>query len=94
MQEREETFTIKVEEGKVAEVGEQAFLRRAKDLGDLIRRFSDYVPDVNLTFTRHDQPACQLDYYHRDRMVELAQLGDCASMPACLSRAPLSSPRG
>ncbi|KPV74647.1 glycosyltransferase family 90 protein [Rhodotorula graminis WP1] len=78
MQERDETFTIQVTDGKVAEVGEQAFLRRAKDLGDLIRRFSDYVPDVNLTFTRHDQPACQLDYYHRDRMVELAQLGECA----------------
>ncbi|BGP40133.1 hypothetical protein JCM10450v2_004112 [Rhodotorula kratochvilovae] len=76
MQERDETFTIQVEEGKVAEVGGQAFLRRAKDLGDLIRRFSTYVPDVNLTFTRHDQPACQLDYYHRDRMVELANLGE------------------
>ncbi|GAA5896049.1 hypothetical protein JCM8208_007515 [Rhodotorula glutinis] len=76
MQERDETFTIQITDGKVAEVGGQAFLRRAKDLGDLIRRFSDYVPDVNLTFTRHDQPACQLDYYHRDRMVELAQLGE------------------
>ncbi|GAA5996568.1 uncharacterized protein JCM10292_003058 [Rhodotorula paludigena] len=76
MEEREETFTIKIADGKVAETGEQAFLRRAKDLGDLIRRFSAYAPDVNLTFTRHDQPACQLDYFHRDRMVELADLGD------------------
>lgn len=76
MQDREETFTIKVTDGVVEETGEQAFLRRAKDLGDLIERFSAHVPDVNLTFTRHDQPACQLDWYHRDRMVELARLGE------------------
>ncbi|GAA6025765.1 hypothetical protein JCM10207_000786 [Rhodosporidiobolus poonsookiae] len=73
MQQREETFTIQVQNGEVAEVGEQAFLRRAKDLGDLIRRFSAHVPDVNLTFTRHDQPACQLDWFHKERMSELAQ---------------------
>ncbi|BGP55771.1 hypothetical protein JCM8202v2_003378 [Rhodotorula sphaerocarpa] len=76
MQEREETFTIKVTDGVVEETGEQAFLRRAQDLGDLIDRFAAHVPDVNLTFTRHDQPACQVDWYHRDRMVELARLGE------------------
>ncbi|GAA5908906.1 hypothetical protein JCM6882_005480 [Rhodosporidiobolus microsporus] len=76
MQDREESFTIQVKEGKVSETGEQAFLARAKDLGDLIRRFSQFVPDVNLTFTRHDQPACQLDWAVRDRMTELAQQGE------------------
>ncbi|BGP16351.1 hypothetical protein JCM10213_004892 [Rhodosporidiobolus nylandii] len=76
MQERDETFTIQVTDGKVAEVGEQAFLRRAKDLGDLIARFSQFVPNVNLTFTRHDQPACQLDWFHKERMIELAQQGE------------------
>ncbi|GAA5873960.1 hypothetical protein JCM8547_001588 [Rhodosporidiobolus lusitaniae] len=76
MQDREESFTIKVKEGKTTEEGEQAFLRRAKDLSDLVARFSEYVPDVNLTFTRHDQPACQLDYAVKERMMELAQTGD------------------
>ncbi|GAA5953962.1 hypothetical protein JCM21900_003066 [Sporobolomyces salmonicolor] len=76
MQDRDETFTIRVTAGKVTEVGEQAFLRRAKDLGDLISRFSAHVPDVNLTFTRHDQPACQLDWFHKERMIELAQMGE------------------
>ncbi|GAA5979810.1 hypothetical protein JCM5350_002056 [Sporobolomyces pararoseus] len=76
MQERAETFTIKVEDGKTREEGEQAFLKRAKDLSDLISRFSQHVPDVNLTFTRHDQPACQLDWYHKERMIELAQMGE------------------
>ncbi|BGP24779.1 glycosyltransferase family 90 protein [Rhodotorula toruloides] len=76
MQERAETFTIKVTDGKTTEEGEQAFLRRAKDLSDLISRFSAHVPDVNLTFTRHDQPACQLDVFHKERMLELAALGE------------------
>lgn len=77
MEEREETFTIRVTDGEVYEDGEQAFLRRAQDLGDLIARFSQHVPDVNLTFTRHDQPACQLGWFHKERMVELAALGEC-----------------
>lgn len=77
MEEREETFTIQVKKGRVELHGEQAFLRRAKDLGELISRFSDHVSDLNLTFTRHDQPACQLGWFHKERMVELAEVGDC-----------------
>ncbi|GAA5975950.1 hypothetical protein JCM11641_002847 [Rhodosporidiobolus odoratus] len=76
MEERAETFTVQVANGKVEEVGEQAFLRRAKDLGDLVGRFSAHVPDVNLTFTRHDQPACQLDWFAKEKMTELAQQGE------------------
>lgn len=77
MQQREETFTISVETGAIVLTGEQAFLRRAKDLGDLMSRFSAHVPDVNLTFTRHDQPACRLEWTHKERMIELAGMGDC-----------------
>lgn len=83
MQDRAETFTLKVEDGKTREEGEQAFLKRAKDLADLISRFSQHVPDVNMTFTRHDQPACQLDWYHKERMIELAQMGECEFEPSC-----------
>jgi hypothetical protein len=79
MEEREETFTIQIADGTVTEEGEQAFLRRAKDLGDLMARFSSHVPDVNLTFTRHDQPACQLGWFHKEKMIELAELGECES---------------
>lgn len=80
MEDRDETFTIQIKQGHVELHGEQAFLRRAKDLGDLISRFSSHVADVNLTFTRHDQPACQLGYFHKERMIELAGLGDCESI--------------
>lgn len=78
MQQRAETFTIRINKGKVEVHGEQAFLRRAKDLADLIGRFSEHVPDINMTFTRHDQPAVRLGYAARERMVELARLGDRA----------------
>lgn len=76
MEEREETFTINVENGRVALEGEYAHLERAKDLGDLIARFSKHIGDVKLSFTRHDQPACQLGWNHKERMIELAAMGD------------------
>ena len=77
MQIREETFSINVKDGNTTISGEQAQLARARDLGNLIQRFSAHVPDINMTFTRHDQPACQLDWYHKERMIELAELGEC-----------------
>ena len=77
MQDREETFTIEIFDGKVDIWGEQATLRRAIDLGDLMARFSMYVGDSNYTFTRHDQPACALGWYHKEKMVELAAMGEC-----------------
>lgn len=79
MQVREETFTIRMQDGQVWEEGEQAFLRRAKDLRNLINRFASTVPhvEVNMTFTRHDQPAVRLGWHKRERMVELAELGEC-----------------
>ncbi|KAM0791268.1 hypothetical protein ACM66B_005744 [Microbotryomycetes sp. NB124-2] len=78
MQAREETFTIRMEDGQVWEEGEQAFLRRAKDLRNLINRFAATIPDVelNMTFTRHDQPAVRLGWHHRERLKELAELGE------------------
>ncbi|KAK4056641.1 hypothetical protein OIO90_002193 [Microbotryomycetes sp. JL221] len=78
MQQREETFTIRMQDGQVWEEGEQAFLRRAKDLRNLINRFAAMVPDLdlNMTFTRHDQPAVRLGWHHRERLKELAELGE------------------
>ena len=77
MQDREETFTLQIEDGKVYIAGEQAELSRAKDLGELLSRFSAYVPNLNLTMTRHDLPACRLGWYEKERLIELAELGEC-----------------
>ena len=81
--ERAETFTLLVDpkrtdEYKVTFHGEEAKLKRAKDLGDLVNRFAKDLPAiVNLTFTKHDQPACALGYQHKERLHELAAEGDC-----------------
>lgn len=81
--ERPETFTVLADpniEGdyKITYHGEEAKLRRAKDLGDLVNRFAKWLPaTVNLTFTKHDQPACALGYQHKERLLELAAEGDC-----------------
>lgn len=80
MEIREETFTISINSGKVTLTGEYAALQRAIDLGDLISRFSSHVGDVNLTFTRHDQPAVQLGWHQKEKMLELARTGECEDL--------------
>ena len=81
--ERAETFTLLVDPSQSGDQiityhGQEAKLRRAKDLGDLVNRFSSQLPaTVNLTFTKHDQPACALGYQHKERLHELAAEGDC-----------------
>jgi hypothetical protein len=81
--ERAETFTLMVdpdrkEDLKITIHGEEAHLRRATDLATLIERFSKWLPGmVNVTFTKHDQPACALGYQHKERLLELASEGDC-----------------
>lgn len=81
--ERAETFTLLVDpkapgSDKISFHGEERQLKRAKDLGLVIDRFAKDLPaQVNLTFTKHDQPACALGYQHRERLLELAAEGDC-----------------
>lgn len=77
MQNRADTFTVRIVRGSVELEGEQAFLDRALDFGELVERFSSQVADINITFTRHDQPACQLDWFQKERMLHLASMGDC-----------------
>lgn len=80
---REQTFTINVDpkaadEDRVFYTGEEAELKRASDLGELIATFAKDLPaTVRLTFTKHDQPACQLGWEHKQRMIELADQGEC-----------------
>lgn len=80
---RAETFTINVDpsrpgEKKIIISGEEGHLRRATDLAALIERFSKDLPaESNITFTKHDQPACALGYQHKERLLELVTEGDC-----------------
>lgn len=80
---RAETFTLNIDpslsgEHKITITGEEAKLKRATDLAALIERFSADLPgNVNITFTKHDQPACALGYQHKERLLELVSEGDC-----------------
>jgi len=80
---RAETFTLNIDpslpgEHKITITGEEAKLKRATDLAALIERFSGSLPgNVNITFTKHDQPACALGYQHKERLLELVSEGDC-----------------
>lgn len=77
MTEREGTFTMNVKDGSVHLTGPEASLKRALDLAKLVERFAGQMPDdFVMSFTREDQPAVQLGYFHKERMIELAQIGE------------------
>jgi hypothetical protein len=82
MMERPETFTIHVDPSApvaVTYTGEEAHLERATDLGELIGLFAKDMPaKVQLTFTKHDNPAVALGWEQKDKLVELARENECA----------------
>lgn len=96
MQEREHTFTLSLRNGHVTRHGPNPDLRRAKDMQNLMQKFSKLLPsgsEVNLTFIIDDQPAVMLPWNQKERMLELASQGECESLsfpskawqiPACL----------
>lgn len=84
MQEREHTFTLSIRNGKVSRHGQHAELRRAKDMANLLSKFSKHVPgEVNMTFIIDDQPAVMMGWNQKERMLELARQGECASISKC-----------
>lgn len=88
---REQTFTININpsarpKDRVFYTGEEAKLKRASDLGEIIETFAKDLPSpVRLSFTKHDQPACQLGWEHKQRMIELAGQGECELRSSALS---------
>lgn len=78
MQDREHTFTLSIKDGRVSRHGEHAELRRAKDMANLLSKFSKHVPgEVNMTFIIDDQPAVMMGWNQKERMLELARQGEC-----------------
>ncbi|CAH7676894.1 family 90 glycosyltransferase [Phakopsora pachyrhizi] len=80
--ERPETFTLSVQDRKVRITGSEAKLARAKDLASLIEIFIDKLPIddhsnlFNMTFTKHDQPAVQMTWSRKQKMNDMADLGE------------------
>lgn len=92
VQDRPESFTIHIDpDGEllggqtVTYQGPEASLKRATDLGDLIRRFAGELPaEIQMTFTKHDQPACLLTWEHKTKMLDRASEGECQCVPLLL----------
>lgn len=84
MQEREHTFTLAMKPGhRTTAHGQWGHIRRATDIASLFDFFADEVPrDINTTFIVDDNPAVMLSYAQKDRMVELAGLGECEYLPS------------
>ena len=81
MQDREHTFTLHIQSGKVSITGPFAHIRRAKDIADLISRFSETLPhDMSMTFIMDDQPAVMLEHERKTRMLEVSAQGECTSL--------------
>ncbi|EGG11221.1 family 90 glycosyltransferase [Melampsora larici-populina 98AG31] len=86
--ERPETFTLSIpikSNQNVTISGPEAHLVRATDLANLINLFVDLLPldehqsVYNLTFTKHDQPAVQMTYSRKQKMLDLADAGEYLS---------------
>ncbi|EFP88072.2 uncharacterized protein PGTG_12519 [Puccinia graminis f. sp. tritici CRL 75-36-700-3] len=83
--ERPETFTLTINStAPVLISGKEGHLARAKDLAKLINLFVHLLPQnsgsinhlLNLTFTKHDQPAVQMTWPRKQKMVEMAEAGE------------------
>ncbi|POW15540.1 hypothetical protein PSTT_02097 [Puccinia striiformis] len=78
--ERPETFTLTISKPKTIISGGEGHLARAKDLAKLIDLFGAALPEnsarLNLTFTKHDQPAVQMTYSRKQKMIEMADAGE------------------
>jgi len=80
--ERPETFTLTVNStNPILITGKEGHLARAKDMAKLINLFVNRLPPssskiYNLTFTRHDQPAVQMTWARKQKMIEMAEAGE------------------
>jgi hypothetical protein len=82
MQDREHTFTIALHPKALQPdlYGPHANLKRASDLASLYTMFGSTIPEpINMTFVIDDNPAVMLPFSQKDRMNELADLGECGS---------------
>ena len=77
MQDRQHTFTLALSNGRVLRLGDHSELRRCSDLAAIIERFAKHIThEVNITFIIDDQPAIMLPWAEKNRMIELAGMGE------------------
>jgi hypothetical protein len=73
------TFTMVIKDGHVEVLGAHALDGRAKDQLALMKRWAQYVPDVNITMSAHDGPSIMMDHGTRMKHIDAAKKGTSAS---------------
>jgi hypothetical protein len=71
------TFTMNIKGGEVTITGAHKDDGRAKDQAALMKRWTQWVPDVNVTMSAHDGPSIMMDDRGRTKHVEAAKKGVC-----------------
>ncbi|KAK4054449.1 hypothetical protein OIV83_000943 [Microbotryomycetes sp. JL201] len=89
------TFTMQVRNGRNQIIGAHSGDGRAKDQAELMKRWTKYLPDVNITMSAHDGPSIVMDHRGKTRHLEAAKKGpeyDEVDEDAGLWGFPLSCP--
>lgn len=73
------TFTMAISNGQVEIVGAHKADGRAKDQAALMKKWVQWVPDVNITMSAHDGPSIMMDDRGRQKHIAAAKKGVCES---------------
>lgn len=95
-------ITLMIIDGKVQVAGTFAQHPRALDQSGLMKRWTQWVDDVNITMSGHDGPSIMMDWGTRQMHLDAAKQGKRESFPkpghvrgpARLTHAPHSLDRG
>lgn len=66
---------MQVRSGKLTIVGAKKDLKRAKEQGEMLNQFVEWLPDMDIVMSAHDGPAVVLDKRMRTLHVEKASRG-------------------
>lgn len=69
------TFSMAIQKGEVEVVGSHKDDGRAQDQKALMKRWVQWVPDVNITMSAHDGPSVMTDYETKNRHIKAAKAG-------------------
>lgn len=72
-----DTHTFVVKDGEVEITGPMKELARAGDQRELMKRYKQWLPDMNITISAHDGPSVLLDWRQKERHLTAAKEGKC-----------------
>ena len=67
---------MQVRKGKLKIVGEKKDLKRAKEQGEMLQQFVEWLPDMDIVMSAHDGPSVMLDDKLRDLHTTKAEMGE------------------